>query len=199
MSSGIPVEVWDQFIAGDDSCFGKLFKQCYSSLYGYGLKICGDPGLVEDAIQNLFVSVWERRDELFHITSPHVYLFVSLRRSVLKAKKTRDRQRDISEAGGDDYRIEFGVEEIIMKKEAREQQKEKLHEALNQLSNQQKEVLYLHYYNGMSYGEIEEVLSISRQSVRNHMYRAMQTLRTVLDLDVMRLVIALMLSFLFLV
>jgi DNA-directed RNA polymerase specialized sigma24 family protein len=51
----------------------------------------------------------------------------------------------------------------------------------------------------MSYGEIEEMLSISRQSVRNHMYRAMQTLRTVLDLDVMRLVIALMLSFLFLV
>jgi RNA polymerase sigma factor (sigma-70 family) len=199
MSFGIPGEVWKRFVNGDDACFGILFKQSYSSLYGYGLKICGDPGVVEDAIQNLFASVWERRDELSHITSPHVYLFVSLRRSVLKAKKKKDQEKGITSEEQYEYQIEFGVEEIIMKKEAREEQKEKLHEALNQLSNQQKEVLYLHYYNGMSYGEIEEVLSISRQSVRNHMYRAMETLRTVLDLDVMKLVIALMLSFLFLV
>jgi RNA polymerase sigma factor (sigma-70 family) len=200
MSSGISVEAWDRFVNnGDARSFGTLFKESYKSLYGYGIKICGDPGLVEDAIQNLFVTVWERRNELSHITSPNVYLFVSLRRSVLKANKKKGQERGIISEKHDDYKIEFGMEEIIMKKETREQQKEKLHTALNQLSNQQKEVLYLHYYNGMSYGEIEEILSINRQSVRNHMYRAMQTLRTVLDLDVMRLVVALMLSFLFFV
>ncbi|MDZ7720789.1 MAG: hypothetical protein U5K72_18365 [Balneolaceae bacterium] len=50
----------------------------------------------------------------------------------------------------------------------------------------------------MSYGEIEEILSINRQSVRNHMYRAMETLRTVLDIDVMRLVITILIAVLFL-
>ena len=49
----------------------------------------------------------------------------------------------------------------------------------------------------MSYSEIEEILSINRQSVRNHMYRAMRNLRAVLTIDVMRLVISLMISVLF--
>lgn len=94
--------------------------------------------------------------------------------------------------------IQFGIEEIIIKNESRREQARELQKAINQLSNQQKEVLYLHYYNGMSYGEIEEILSINRQSVRNHMYRAMGTLRTVLDIDVMRLVISLLIAVLFL-
>ena len=45
-------------------------------------------------------------------------------------------------------------------------------------------------YNGMSYSEIEEILLINRQSIRNHMYRGMVTLRTVLDNNIMKLAIS---------
>lgn len=183
---------------GDHSAFRKLFTGYYSGLYGYGVKLSNDPDLVQDAIQNLFTTVWERRDDLTHITSPNVYLYVSLRRNILRLKKQKSRINEITSHVQDDFEIFFGAEELIMKNESREEQKEKLQEALNHLSNKQKEVLYLHYYNGMSYGEIEEILSINRQSVRNHMYRAMETLRTVLDIDVMRLVISILIAVLFL-
>jgi len=190
MSSMLPSDIWDQFVSGDQDCFCRLFKEYYDGLYGYGLKLCNDPELVKDAIQNLFVTIWERRDELTHVTSPNVYLYVSLRRNIFRSKKQYARLRDISEFTNHDFDIYFGVEELIMKNESRDEQKVNLQKALNHLSNKQKEVLYLHYYNGMSYGEIEDILSINRQSVRNHMYRAMQTLRSVLDIDVMRLVIS---------
>ncbi|MEX2363429.1 MAG: sigma-70 family RNA polymerase sigma factor, partial [Balneolaceae bacterium] len=144
--------------------------------------------LVEDSIQDIFVSVWERRDELSHIISPNVYLYVSLRRRIFKTLKKTNKLKPIPREGEEGFSICFGVEEIIIKNEYQEQQKEALKLALEQLSNQQKEVLFLHYYNGMSYGEIEEILSINRQSVRNHVYRAMQTLRSILNKDVMRLV-----------
>src|SRR5690625_5658543 len=88
------------------------------------------------------------------------------------------------------FQIHFDTEELLIKKQVLKEQKEELQKALNQLSNQQKEVLYLHYFNGMSYGEIEEILNINRQSVRNHMYRAMTYLRTILDLDIMCVVSA---------
>lgn len=198
MSSMLPSEIWERFVYGDHSVYCKLFKGYYEGLYGYGLKLCKDPELVKDAIQNLFIAIWERRDELTHINSPNVYLYVSLRRNILKANKRETLFKDISEHASHEFDIHFGVEELIMKNESRDEQKENLQEALNQLSNKQKEVLYLHYYNGMSYGEIEEILSINRQSVRNHMYRAMETLRTVLDIDVMRLVISLLIAVLFL-
>jgi RNA polymerase sigma factor (sigma-70 family) len=185
-------------VSGDYSRFRSLFTGYYEGLYGYGIKLCKDPELVKDAIQNLFISVWERREDLTHITSPNVYLYVSLRRNILRVRKQQARMKDISDDVKNEIEIYFGTEELIIKAESREEQKEVLKEALNQLSNKQKEVLYLHYYNGMSYGEIEEILSINRQSVRNHMYRAMETLRTVLDIDVMRLVISILIAVLFL-
>ena len=196
MSSVLPSDIWGKFADGDYTCFRTLFEGYYEGLYGYGLKICRDSQMVEDCIQNLFVSIWERRDDLGHITSPNVYLYVSLRRNIIKKLKRNDRLQGMDDRTKLPLDIQFGIEEIIIKDESRREQAEELKKAISQLSNQQKEVLYLHYYNGMSYGEIEEILSINRQSVRNHMYRAMETLRTVLDIDVMRLVISLLLAFL---
>lgn len=191
-------KTWDQFVSGDQESFATLFKSSYQGLYGYGLKLCNDPELVKDAIQNLFITVWERRDELTHINSPNVYLYVSLRRNILRSKKKQTQMINIKEEMQNEFQIHFGSDELIINKELRQEQKEKLKEALKHLSNKQKEVLYLHYYNGMSYGEIEEILSINRQSVRNHMYRAMETLRSVLDNVIIRLVITLLFSVLFL-
>lgn len=181
--------LWRKFVHGDFSCYENIFRAYYKPMYGYGVKLCQQPELVKDSIQTLFRTVWERREELSHIKSPNVYLFVSLRRSILrKVKAQRSRQGDREEAG-EEPRIQFGQEELIIRNEVKIQQKYELQQALNQLSNRQKEVIYLHFYNGMSYGEIEQILSINRQSVRNHMYRAMETLRTILDPDIMRLVV----------
>ncbi|MEX0647201.1 MAG: sigma-70 family RNA polymerase sigma factor [Balneolaceae bacterium] len=191
MGSALPSDLWNSFVNGNSSCFRKLFKKYYKGMYGYGLKLCNDPVLVEDGIQELFESIWVRRDNLKHIKSPNVYLFVSLRRNILKARKSRTETEDLLD---DSFILNFGAEEIIIKNESQKEQKKALQKALNQLSNQQKEVIYLHFYNGMSYSEIEEILSINRQSVRNHMHRAMVTLRTVLKTDVMRLVISLLIS-----
>jgi RNA polymerase sigma factor (sigma-70 family) len=189
--------VWDKFVSGDPSGFRTLFMKYYRGLYGYGVKLSSDPGLVEDCIQELFKSVWERRDDLAHITSPNVYLYVSLRRNILNSKRKMNKYKGLRDSIKEEISISFGIEELIIKNESMKELKEELQKALNQLSNQQKEVIYLHFYNGMSYGEIGEILSINRQSVRNHMYRAMETLRTVLNIDVMRLVISLMIAFLF--
>jgi len=196
MSSKLPSDIWDQFVGGDYGSFKKLFHGYYDGLYGYGLKLSNDHNLVKDTIQNLFITIWERRDDLDHIESPNVYLYVSLRREIFKKRKKRDRRREIAEEAEDDFHIHFGTEELMIKNELKKEQKEKLESALSQLSNKEKEVLYLHYYNGMSYSEIEEILSINRQSVRNYMYRAMETLRAVLDLGVLRLVISVLVLFL---
>jgi len=190
------IEAWERFVEGDEAAFKQLFKTHYQSMYGYALKLCGKPALVKDCIQELFRNIWERRDELDHIESPNVYLFVSLRRKVIKRLKAkRKKERDPENAPQDE--IQFGREDLIIRDEVKFQKKKELQQALNQLSKRQKEVVYLHFYNGMSYGEIEQILSINRQSVRNHMYRAMETLRTLLDTEIMKLVVSLLITMLF--
>ena len=189
--------VWERFVRGEEACFEHLFKIHFNSMYGYGIKLCNRPELVKDCIQELFRIIWERRDQLSHVDSSNVYLYVSLRRKILKRKKQlRKSGADLREVDESNF-MQFAREEIIIKDEVKFQQKEKLQQALNQLTARQKEVIFLHFYNGMSYGEIEQILSINRQSVRNHIYRGMETLRSLLDSEIMKLVVSLLVTFLF--
>jgi RNA polymerase sigma factor (sigma-70 family) len=77
--------------------------------------------------------------------------------------------------------FQLSPEEIIIQGEACEQRQQALKQALQSLPARQKEVLFLRYYNGMSYDEIEQILSINYQSIRNHIYRATQRLRKILN------------------
>lgn len=186
-------KAWERFAKGSNEAFEHVFKNYYQSMFGYGNKLCNNPERVKDCIQELFEDIWERRGSLGHIESPNVYLFVSLRRKIIKrGKSSRESARGLEEV--EDVIIRLGKEDLIIQDEIKTQKKEELQEALNQLSNRQKEVVYLHYYNGMSYGEIEQILSINRQSVRNHIYRAMETLRSRLDSEILKLVGSLILS-----
>jgi len=191
---------WQRFVSqADGISFRDLFDCFFKPLYGYGIKLCNQPELVKDCIQELFRNLWERRGDLAHIESPNVYLFVSLRRKILKERTShRKTWGNLDEADGSDF-IQFAKEDLIIRDEVKYQKKEELRDALNQLPDRQKEVIFLHFYNGMSYGEIEDILSINRQSVRNHVYRAMKTLRTLLDTEIMKLVVSLLIIVLFFV
>lgn len=192
--------VWRKFVSRADAMsFRELFNCYFKPLYGYGIKLSNRPELVKDCIQELFRNLWERRDNLAHIESPNVYLFVSLRRKILKERSSHRKTRgSLEEMDGDGF-IQFAREDLIIRDEVKYQKREELKDALNQLPDRQREVIFLHFYNGMSYGEIEEILSINRQSVRNHVYRAMETLRTLLDTEIMKLVVSLLIIILFFV
>lgn len=191
------IDEWKRFVNGDLSYYENIFRKYYKEMYGYGLKLSQREEIVKDCIQELFQTIWERRKKLQHIKSPRVYLFVSLRRNILKKLKKRKKRKDAFKKIEESCFIEFGIEEIIIKDEIKKQQKEALHKALNHLSDRQREIIYLHFYNGMSYGEIEKILSINRQSVRNHVYRAMETLRSLFPTEMLKWVITLLISFLF--
>ena len=42
-------------------------------LYRKAFKVLGDRFEAEDAVQNLYVRLWEQRDEIGHIVSPEAY------------------------------------------------------------------------------------------------------------------------------
>lgn len=176
----VPVEVqlWKSFKGGDLKAYEQLFNLFYQDLYGYGLKLCSRTELVRDSIQSLFVTLWDRKEYLGEVRSVKAYLLASLRRKILKTlnleRKTEsiDYLQDVPIPG-----VQMSIEESIILKELKDHQKQMLQDALENLPTRQKEILFLKYYNGMSYEEIEEILSINYQSIRNHIYRALERLR----------------------
>lgn len=159
----------------------KIFNLYYRDLYGYGLKLCGKPELVKDAIQELFVAIWEKRENLNQVRSVKAYLLVSLRRSLLKVLKKRRHVSFVTDMDESQPDIYFNIEEIIISREIDDELKEKLHHAINSLSDREKEAIYLKYYNGMSYEEIEYILSVNYQTARNYIYRALKKLKKLLN------------------
>ena len=124
------------------------------------------------------MTLWDRKEYLGEVRSVKAYLLASLRRKILKTlnleRKTEsiDYLQDVPIPG-----VQMSIEESIILKELKDHQKQMLQDALENLPTRQKEILFLKYYNGMSYEEIEEILSINYQSIRNHIYRALERLR----------------------
>lgn len=69
-------------------------------LYREAFKVLGDRFEAEDAVQNLYVRLWEQRDEIGHIVSPEAYCRTMLKRICI------DRWRRIRARDGDEVFVE---------------------------------------------------------------------------------------------
>lgn len=174
------VELWNAFRNGDKRAFNRLVTCFYQILYNYGTKLTQNHSLVEDCIQDLFLSIWRRREFLGDTNHVKFYLLKSLRRRIyleLKEKHkwlpTDDKPLDTSEFVG-----EFSIESKIIAKEMEEHQQRKLQHILSRLSKRQKEVIYLKFYQEMNYEEISNIMSISYQSVRNLIHITIRDLQS---------------------
>ena len=181
---------WELFLKGKIGSWEQIFKRYYKDLYGYGLKLAGCPDMVKDGIQELFVILWDRRQYLDRVDSVKAYLLVSLRRSLLKKLEKQQRYRyHRSETTNFVHQMQISPEELVIRDEMKYGKLRALYQALELLPVRQKEVLYLKYFNGMSYDEMEQILSINYQSIRNHVCRGIKRLREILDRDPTEIVI----------
>ena len=65
-------------------------------LYREAFKVLGDRFEAEDAVQNLYVRLWEQRDEIGHIVSPEAYCRTMLKRICIdRWRRIRARDADV--------------------------------------------------------------------------------------------------------
>jgi RNA polymerase sigma factor (sigma-70 family) len=175
-----PQGLWESFLAGNTTAYAKIFRFYYEDLYSYGLKFCGEPESVRDCIQEVFVEIGKRRSSLAKVNSVKAYLIVCLRRQLLQELKKQQTHTNIPGEQEHPKSFQFSPEDFIIHEEVSREEHHALKQALQLLPSRQREVLFLHYFNGMSYKEIGQILSINYQSVRNHVYRAIKQLRSTL-------------------
>jgi RNA polymerase sigma-70 factor (ECF subfamily) len=167
---------WMLSLQGDDHAFYKIHRELFDGLYNYALKILQDHGLANDAVQELFVRIWVRRESIGAIKKLKPYFFTVLRRQILN--QLRDlKLRESRIAALPEPDIDFSPEEIVVRNEEYEALRSRIVALLNTLPQRQKEVIYLHYFENMEYAQIAEVMGINYQSVLNLTQKALQKLR----------------------
>jgi len=177
--------LWKSLKEGDLKAFAVLFETYYPLLHSYGLKISKNEVLTEDTLQDFFLYIYEKRENLSDLDTIAPYLFTSYKRFIIKVitKNKKMKTTDFSEEIITD--IQFTKEELIMHQETAIFKNKKIEVLLNKLPKRQKEAIYLKYYSELKTAEIAEIMNINYQSVVNTLHKAIKSLKE--DISILKL------------
>ncbi len=169
------IEVWKEFKTGNRMAFEAIFRRYHETLRLYGSKICSDSGMLEDAIQDLFVELWQSKSNA-PIQSVKAYLLKALKYKLFRALKS-SRKRSIHLPDNDDLDFNFAHDNTLISAEEEKLRSLKINGILQQLPSRQREIIYLRIYQNLDYSEISEIMGINYQVARNLFYQSMKSLR----------------------
>jgi RNA polymerase sigma factor (sigma-70 family) len=172
------IELWNAFKQGDRESLGNLFRRYYPLLFKYGVKLHPDINSIEDCIQELFFDLWRSHSEV-QIQSVKAYLLKALKYKIFKLSRNKTNYQ-LTEVA-DDMMFEISHENFLINKDDDKKRAVKVIEALRQLPNRQREIIYLKLFQGLNYEELTEVMQINYQATRNLFYEAIKSLRKALS------------------
>jgi len=167
-------EILRRVSEGDQRSFTLLFDLYYQNLGIYIYKITESREITEEIIQDVFIKIWEKRDELTSIDSFKAYLFV------LSKNKTLDYLRKIAKARVRQLALQQEIEEDsyeIDNLSPLEEYSLIIEETVSQLPPQQQKVYHLSRHEKLKYEEIAVQMGISKETVKKHMKLALVFLK----------------------
>ena len=167
--------LWQQVVQDDKASFNLIHKHLFEGLFYYARKWLKDDTLASDAIQELFIKLWQKRHKIGTITNVQTYFFTALRRQLLNQKRSEKSSGNLRHTT-QEY-IEYSPEEVFVQNEESNSLHSQIIAMLNNLPPRQREIIYLHYFEKMEYREIAVVMKINYQSALNLVHKALENLR----------------------
>ena len=149
------------------------FKQVYCSywnkLYAFSLKMTGDVHLAQNAVQDVFTSLWSRWDQVVIETMDN-YLFRAVKNQIFKQYRDQGRLVLSLEGIREAELTANGLEE-------ENQMAQKLKALIDALPPRRKEIVLMSKQHRMSIKQISEELDLSQQTVKNQVSIAVKQLK----------------------
>lgn len=176
-------ELWQQLREGSQKAIEGLYRYNYQVLYSYAFKICRDKELSKDCVQDMFVSLWEKRDLLNNVSKVRSYLLQSIWHLLIKKLKKSNKNISLDENGHYEIDLVFSRESTLIDLQEKKEKSMKLHSALDKLSARQRQIIFMQYYEGLTIDEMQQITELKYQSIKNLTHRAMVTLRSFFDYE----------------
>lgn len=164
-------------IEDNQLAYARLHKLLYPRLYNYLLHLIGDEDTADDLLQELFVKMWNQRKYLRVVSNIKAYFFKASRSMAINHFRRMAVQANrLSEYKQPEFT--FSPEDILISSEEDLELKNRMSTALDSLPSRQREMIYLKFYQELDYNKIAEITGIRYQSVINHVFRALEALRS---------------------
>ena len=139
------------------------------NLYRFVLKNIKDKDLAKDIIQDTYLKFWEKKDTI-DLTKIKSYLFTTAYHTLIDAVRKMKKQGSFDDVKEESYSIESNYSDL----------QEILHEAIDQLPEDQKAVILLRDYEGYAYDEIAEITGMNESQVKVYIFRGRKFLKNYL-------------------
>lgn len=170
-------ELFVQYRSGDETAFEELFDRHERRLYGFFLKRLNyDREDAAECYQTTWMKIHRSRDRFDPDRSFRVWLF-SFAYNVLKDRyraRSSDPSRDHQPV---EMEERFPADERPENELERREVRSELRRAMKTLPEAQREVLWLHQHEGLTYSEIGDLRGETEDAVKQKAYRAYQNLR----------------------
>lgn len=166
---------------GNPATFKDVFALLYPRMKGYCKLFFTSDDLVDDIIQETFITLWEKRNDIRTDKAIESYIFVMLRNkclNVLKKQKLENPNIDIESL--DTEQLQYLYQLDFLGKEERSLEEELIvafQKAIDTLPTKMKTVFVMSKLEGRKQKEIAEELDISLKMVEKHMAKAKQHIR----------------------
>jgi RNA polymerase sigma-70 factor (ECF subfamily) len=163
-----------QLKGGDHRTYEAVFKSWYAPLCTYACSLLRSMDEAEDVVQKMFCTLWDKRTEIEVQTSLKSYLYRAVYNHCLnrlKHEKVKATYKsDVLHTSEEAY---DGIDSRMVQNELTAE----LAHAVAQLPEQCRNVFELSRAEHLTYSEIAERLKISRNTVENHICKALRLLR----------------------
>ena len=175
-------ELMSRVARGDQESFGALYDALAPLVHGLVLHVVRDPAQSEEVTQEVFLEVWQQAKR-FDADRGRARAWITVmahRRAVDRVRSAQAASdRDLRE-GIKDFResyddVEHRVEVAL--------ESERVHKALESLTEVQRQAIRLAYYGGYTYGEVAEALGLPLGTVKTRIRDGMIRLRDVLGVN----------------
>jgi RNA polymerase sigma-70 factor (ECF subfamily) len=161
--------------ASNQQAFSKLFYRLYPQLVKFAWRYTRTEPPAKDIVQDAFLKLWEKRDNIDPKQSIKAYLFQIVRNKSLNY---------LRDAAPFDNNIEDLSQEMMKSYEyvpevttTEDQLGKKMLQWIDELPGRQREAIRLSRFEGFDHEEIASVMDISARTVNNHIVAALKTLR----------------------
>jgi len=165
-------------IKRDKKLFEVLYKQYYQQLFAIAYRYLGQVEIAEEVVHDVFITIWNKADQINVQYSMKSYLFKAVVNSALNyiKKEKADTEKRMAYLFIQDKEIVYEesaeTDEVLLKS---------LEEALELLPAKCKQVMYLSRFGKLKQQEIALQMDISVKTVKNHLTYGFQRLREHLE------------------
>jgi RNA polymerase sigma-70 factor (family 1) len=162
------------FNVSSEAEFAKIYRAFWRKLYGMAYNLVRDKATAQELVQDVFVKLWFKKDELAHIADAEAYLFRCLRNKVYDHFDSVASTKRLSQNVLKNFSEEqYAVDETIAFNEAMEV----ITEELEKMPEKTRVIFRMSKFGRYTNDEIASEMHLSAKSVEYHITQAVKKLR----------------------